>query len=378
MDVIYRNFDGLEVAFATHIPESMAVVLQEAKERASTEMRPVTIEYGGVAMQVAETGAKGGYAFRCDTGRDGATWFFKNPSGRDPWGVRVSVKSLALALYQLGGVKTHLHDFLEAIGAPVAANGVSIGRIDYAVDVLAPDFELQPGHFVMHWRCKRRSKPDVDEDGTSGRYTGIRIGSMPGRQVAVYDKRAEVIEKQKVEWWEIWNDARRKGGQPELNRRDPQRSRVWRFEFRAGKTELKDHWGITTWADLHDKVGDSLQRLASEISLRSPTSDANRSRWPIASIWQTVQEELRSDLLEMISEVDPDPVKQVVREHLREMVLCQIEGLAALWTVVSDIQAEKPALVAQRLGEAIRRRIEAAPEQFDQKLERATGRYRFL
>src|SRR5688500_16451434 len=126
MEVIYRGFDGLDVAFQGNIPAGLAAKLAEAKDRASAERQDVLIEHNGVKMHVAESGARGGYAFRCDTGPNGATWFFKQPNRSDPWGARVSVKSLALALYGLGGVRARLYAFLDALGIPTSAEGVSI------------------------------------------------------------------------------------------------------------------------------------------------------------------------------------------------------------------------------------------------------------
>ena len=85
MKVLYRGFDGLDVAFQGRVPFELVSDLEEAKDRAVKEKQAAMLDYRGIRMFVAETGARGGYAFRCDTGPDGATWFFKRPSPGDPW-----------------------------------------------------------------------------------------------------------------------------------------------------------------------------------------------------------------------------------------------------------------------------------------------------
>ena len=54
--------------------------------------------FGDVGFNVASTGARGGYAFRCDTGSAGEIWFLKKPSTNDPWGVRISVSAVQCAI----------------------------------------------------------------------------------------------------------------------------------------------------------------------------------------------------------------------------------------------------------------------------------------
>jgi len=68
-------------------------------------------------MHVNSSGGPGGYTYRCDTGSFGGTWFFKKPNHRDPWGIRVSSKALPLALHGLGGVRSNMFEFLDALTA---------------------------------------------------------------------------------------------------------------------------------------------------------------------------------------------------------------------------------------------------------------------
>ena len=120
----------------------------------------------------------------------------------------------------------------------VPPDGVSIGRVDFAVDILAPEFDLEPEHFIMHARSRRKTFADLEQmqtHGPSGRFKSVTIGKQPGRQVIVYDKRKEVLSKRTVEWPIIWNRNLEKMGLPELDLVDRAKSQVWRVELRMGK-----------------------------------------------------------------------------------------------------------------------------------------------
>jgi len=329
MEVIHRGFDGLDVAFKAKIPTALAVELQSAKEYAVEQSEETRITFGSVTMKVGETGAKGGYAFRCDTGKFGAIWFFKKPNKNDPWGIRVSVNSLPLAIYGLGWVRNYLYEILHGLGITTTDHGVSISRVDYAIDILAPEFVLDANNFVMHPRCNRKKHDEIteiSENGHSGRTTSVTIGKNPGRQVIIYDKREEVIAKRKVEWWEIWNANRKQPDQPPLDM-GPVRHRIWRIEFRACKRHLKDTWGVTSWSDLDDKLGDIYAKMVADIRYADPTSDTNRARWPNASIWKIACNEMKEDLFEMRTGADPVRIKEVIRDEHRRVLQSQKLGL---------------------------------------------------
>lgn len=327
MEIIYQGFDGLDLSVSSNIPHDLADRLERAQEEARKIKEPALLDYRGVTLKVAETGAPGGYAFRCET--HGAIWFFKRPNPNDPWGVRVSLRSLTLALYGLGGARKILFDTLDALAIPVTAQGVSIGRVDYAIDILAPGFVLEADHFVMHSRMRRKDYiADKQVNGRTGRTESVTIGTMPGKQIIVYDKRADVIAKNKREWWEIWNAGRRAAGKPELDRHDREGAQIWRVELRAGKHHLKEDWGIRSFADLDARLGDLYARMMQSIRYTFPRPDSHRNRWPAHPLWHMATEAMAVDLFEMISHVDPERVKQVAREAHADMLAAQIAGLS--------------------------------------------------
>lgn len=78
----------------------------------------------------------------------------------------------------------------------------SIGRVDVACDVLAPDLAPDRGHFVASARSGVEEISDtiLKVNGRSGRVETITVGKSPGRQVVLYDKRAVVIKTRKEYW----------------------------------------------------------------------------------------------------------------------------------------------------------------------------------
>lgn len=385
IDVLYRNFDGLDVAFQGRIPEELEYVLTVAKEKAQEEKQDALITYGGVDMHVGQTGSKGGYAFRCDTGSDGATWFFKKRSAKDNWGIRVSVKALCLALHNLGGARAMIYQFLEDIGVAVAIKGESIGRVDYAVDMLLTDFDLNPENMVMHSAMKRsevKGEGKIASSGKSGKYESVTAGKMPGRQVIVYDKRAEVIQKNKGYWWEIWNAWRRAAGLPQLDRRNMEGAQIWRVEVRAGKKCLKDKWGITTWEDLDRLLGNVFLNTLKDVRYKVPSmtdgGDTNRSRWHEHPVWDVVRGVIKDDLFEMVCPVDAKIVKKILRAEKQAELQQQFVGLAATVGVVMGADETQALELPAMMEEVLREAIDPNVPEFVKKMRRAQERYTFL
>lgn len=375
IEPIYRGFDGLDVTFQGRIPEALCAELEASKSMAAEARHPILCEWRGQSFHVAETGAAGGYAYRCDTGPEGAVWFFSKNQQVSLWNIRVSVRSAWLATKGFGRVRAEIYDFLEAIGADVI--GEAIARVDYAVDVRGedlPGFVLEPNNFVMHARCNRGDHyEEIGANGTSGRVTSVTVGKMPGRQAIVYDKTKEVAAKQKAEWPLIWNASLQKQGRSPL----ADGERVYRVELRAGKAYLKDKWGITTWADLDAKLGDLFQAAVVDIRLCMETNDPNRSRWPVHPLWEAVAAAVAGDLFEMCSGATPGVVKEVRRSQLAKTMSAMFMGLVATWSLATGTEA-KAAVLADAVRAMTGDYVAENPKDFAAKLKRAGEKYVFI
>ena len=217
--------------------------------------------------------------------------------------------------------------------------------------------------------------PEVRCNGRSGRATSVTVGKMPGRQVIVYDKRAEVIAHHKLGWWEIWNAGRAGRGYAPLNIEDPAKSRVWRVELRAGKDHLKNSWNVVTWADLDSRFGDLITATLEAVRYAEPTSDTNRSRWPNGELWRLVRSEVDSDLFEMASRVAPDLVKRVQKDAHLQLLARQMIGLLTTRAALCRVGIDELEAFATRAGLEMAREIAKSRSRFEAKLAAASGRY---
>ncbi len=214
MQVVHKGFDNLDIAIQGNIGMALFEELKAAKETAQERNEDVLFRKNGIDMHVAKSGAHG-YQFLLSTGPLGAIWMIKRPNPKDLWGLFVSFRSLGLAIGGLEEAKRQMAEMLDALGVVISPLAHSINRVDFAVDLLAPEFLLDPDHFVMHSSTRKAAHNDGEGmriAGTSGRVTGVTVGGMPRRQVTVYDKRLEVIQKMKPAWWEIWNKNLRAAG----------------------------------------------------------------------------------------------------------------------------------------------------------------------
>lgn len=379
----YRNFDGLDVTFQGRIPQAFVDVLETAKAEAQNSRRAVLVEWQGEDMHVAESGAKGGYAYRCDTGPTGATWFFSRNQIATNWNIRVSARSNALAAVGLGGVRAEFHRFLAAIGAEV--RDAAISRVDYCMDFLADEietttgepFRLDPDAFVMHSHSSRADHIENDSakvQGVSGRCTSVTCGGMPRRQIIVYDKSREIRTQHKPEWWSHWNAARTRQWLSPLTGKE----RVWRVELRAGKDHLKERWGIRSWADLDDKLGDLFIRTLEDIRYTEPNpTDTERFRWPNHPLWNAVTETVRYDLGEMMTGAEPGVVKEVKRAQLRETIGAQMKGLSATYSVAAGLELDAD-ILSTEVATLLRTHVRTNPDKFEASRAKSARKYRFL
>ncbi|MBT3361353.1 MAG: hypothetical protein HN403_17155 [Rhodospirillales bacterium] len=250
MEILRSGFDTFDMAFQGALPEKVLKTLEEGKDEAQATMKPTLVDLGPgrVAGHVLEGGKPGGYRYSFSTGPEGEIWFFKHNTDKGNWNIFVSVRSNQLVINGIEKVIEVLQERLVGFGAVVIAE--SVNRVDFAVDVVASEFVLDPKRFVAHphsvTRCHAEKDGKASEDEFkpsviwSGRtVTSVTIGKMPGRQIIVYDKRREAIKKKNLFMFDLWD----------IDPKDKTKH-VWRVEIRAGKRHLKDVWGISTVEDL--------------------------------------------------------------------------------------------------------------------------------
>lgn len=382
MRVVHRGFDTLHLSIQKNIPEDLFKYLAAQKETAETLRDDIPVTFNGADFNLKPYGSSG-YSFLLEDGPLGARWSFKKPNPKDPWGARVMIGSTVLATQGLGVVRGYIADTMATLGMPFEAQQVSIGRADFCVDILAPDFELQPAQFVMHSHANRADYltdgSDIRSNGMSGRYTSVTVGKMPGRQVIAYDKRAEVIKHQDQIWWDIWAANLARDGLPPLDRSDAATSRVWRIEVRAGKDLLKDRWQVRTWVDFDARFGDIVAETFDKVRYTIPDpSDSNRARWPESPMWALARCEAADDLTELRSHIDAPKVKDVYREERIRILKAQVLGGAITLAALKGVTKRVLAKEMDETARALKAEILADPDRAGAKLKEAKERYRFI
>lgn len=172
--------------------------------------------------------------------------------------------SEALWLLGLDELTARFTRWHESVGLKPTQPEV-VSRADWAFDYHLANIDFVQEHFVSRAaKDSRHRNHCIAQTFTFGR------GDVVFR---VYDKVAEIEEQSGKAWlYEIWG----------------QRQDVWRVEMQVRKDRLQLA-GIHTIADLKELQNDLLRELASDhTTLRRPTEDSNRSRWPLHPLWQAL------------------------------------------------------------------------------------------
>lgn len=367
-ECLHTGFDTFEVNFQGSPGAGLRDVLADGKEKAQEAEEEITVTYKGHVISIAPTGGAGfRYRFQCGYDKS-ETWFMNDAKSHQGWNMRVSVGSSALAVDGFGLVWGDIWQRLEDWGCFVLAH--SIGRVDICADFAAEDFVLDPAAFVAHWRTTNKERADFDQaDGVQivrkgRRVTSVTLGMMPGRQVQVYDKRREVIDKQKGHWWTIWG----------VEKDTP----VWRVEIRLGKRHLKDVWGVSTIDEFNQKLGDMLAVALAEIRLAKPGNDTNASRWETAEIWDATRL-VMAEQFEPMGHDKKDKVQTVRRKEQQEKYMRQVRGLLAGAAVCLGIGDDAlPVEFARGLEWAILKHITESGQAWCRSKDRAEKKFIFL
>lgn len=378
MKLIYDNFDGLDITFQCVAHPEILELLRNGKEEAQRNRKKVYVNISehGHSVAVAEAGMRGGFSFQFDTGLDGAVWAIRDSANPEDWGVRVSVKSLALALYGYEGVKKHVFSFLMEVLRPYYEPATDlttgeilphpkahISRFDYCFDFQVNDFNPSPECITTTSnRMKKAMQMHCIE--RSGKIESIRIGSMPNRQLAIYNKTREIIDKHKPYWWNIW----------QINK-DEFSDKIWRFEVRAGKEEL-NKWSARPIQVFEEKAGDIILHILSSIRYVTPNDDSNKSRWPNADFWQDIINHTGTKLDRYMSGAARE---QIIMGYRKEIVSRIIKNIAGTMTTFASLQERNLNEMQELLketGAEIIETIKDRPKHYRKKHEDAEKKYK--
>lgn len=373
---LYRGFDGLDVSFTACLAPDALRILREAKSRAEKVTRPVVVQFGpgGFALELAETGARGGYKFRGNSGHLGGTWFIKDRSVPEAGNIRVSIHSETLAIHGLQRTQDHIRAELARMGATFTDESVS--RVDFAMDFMMHSYDkMDPAKFVCHARTHIRehaintSDHNPDEmivSWTGRRVTSVTIGKMPGRQVIIYDKRAEAISKGKDHWFDIWKI-------PKFD----DTKQIWRVEVRFGKTFLSERARIFTFQDLGESIRKEILSTLNAIRYTCRISEStNVTRASLDPLWHAAKAEASQVLEQNLPRLDSSALYERKRlkalSHRRKLVGSLIPGIVAL----EGLTAEKGRSLAKRIAAQCASELaDTQPRLFKEKVVYAKSRF---
>ncbi|MBI1418197.1 MAG: hypothetical protein GC146_13330 [Limimaricola sp.] len=373
--VIYQGVDTLDVAFQGALPMETLDHLEEAKTAAEvmqgdTYGAPFQFNPGGRVFFVKSHGKKGGYRYTLTDNPTGAIFSVKRDTRINEWNIFASARAAGLLSRTYVGMKQHIVDCLEDMGAVIL--GASVNRIDYAVDIATPRFDLDMANFVAPRRakvgCHFSTDTDLDDLGDKaaaergapvgsvmrgGRFESVTVGKMPGRQVILYDKLKAAKDQQTDYWFAAW------GLDP-----DDLGTQVWRVEIRAGRDALERHTPAahtrtyeTVEAVLPGFLGKALEEIR-YVTGRAEVSNVTRAA--VHPLW---------DLAQSAAKALPQPTEPCIpASHVLELMrkkrlaMAQAQAFGNLNNV----------LLYEGLGpdDILARYVELAAEQAEGYLER--------
>ena len=379
--LLYAGFDTLDIAFQGALPEAVMKELDEAREQAEAQQEPVLVRIGPDQVQahIKGHGKKGGYRYSLDTGPLGSKWWIKRNKDAAQWNLFASPRATTLLAYGYRETFNRLLEEIEGMGGRIT--GHSINRVDFAMDFETRGFELHPDQVVAHSRTKisphwskQNESDDTDDNQPSmvmrgRRIESVTIGKQPGRQIIIYDKRREAIERQKLFWFETWGK----------NRHDKDLE-VFRVEVRAGKRELNDKYQLSTVEDFEASIGDVIMNALTNIRyLADHQGDSNVSRQTLSPLWQAAQETAALNLKELRAGLTPGQVKEIERSVAKDTYLSLCTGNAVGLGVSKGLSDEEiESLLPELVAQEITARIRANRDGLHRAIKRTRDRLIFL
>lgn len=253
IDSLYCGFftDGMGVDW-----EALAI----AKETARAERKPsIRFVLGGVQWALSASGA---YPYTYCLSNDRCK--LRLAEHMQP---NMHAQFLSVGLWDIGPKEClrELRSMFEVIGLR-ETRPASVSRVDWSFDFALGEPEFSEEHFLSKLRKDSKHRGD-------GKVETFTFGKGD-LVVRVYDKVKEITEQSGKVWlFDLWG----------------QKEGVWRIEVQARREFLKQH-GIRSPDDLFKHQGHVARWvLEQHTTLRVPTQDSNRSRWPLHPLWRAVQ-----------------------------------------------------------------------------------------
>lgn len=269
--LLLTGHDTVECAYFLEAPGSAGnldfrqLAVEKEMLRQANSRDPKVITLGGMEFLLYPYGASSGYPFVIEN-PDFTIAFgeFNNPS------FFVKFRSLALWRYGAQSLNDKFMRWADGLGFS-AFRDESLSRVDFTFDYHLPVRDFDENAFVS------LASKDV-QYRNHGNIQTFQFGKGD-IVLRVYNKVDEIKEATHKTWfYDLWGSS----------------ENVWRVEWQVRKVVLR-RFGIRTFADLDHSQGDLLRYLCAEhTTLRVPTRDSNRSRWPLHPLWEDLQGQVAS------------------------------------------------------------------------------------
>ncbi len=263
--LLLRGFDTVQCCFYL-APRGVGGIdferLLAAREglRAAGAQDPKPVALGNREFLLAPYGSRSGYPFvvndpdfRIEFGPENDPPFFVTFRSEALW--RDSAPALCEAFLRWAESVSYVPEQPEAMT-----------RVDFAFDFALEAIHFDEDSFVTFSVKDSQHR----ENGQVQTFTFGRSEAV----LRVYDKVAEIEQQSGKVWlFKLWG----------------QEKNVWRVEWQIRKDLLREY-GIRTFGELAIGIKPLLRYLANEHdTLRRPTTDKNRSRWPLHPLWHALQ-----------------------------------------------------------------------------------------
>jgi len=260
------GIDALYVSGHAEVPPALLERLEEARAASMVAGGPIHIKFSGEHVRINPRAfLKYKYWLSHAYGEIGVS-----PSGSMP-PIRFQPKAEYLHAVTPWVAMQWFLDFMQREVGPMM---MKASRLDVFVDVQGWTLDGDDRHRFV----SRAKEVTTHEDGTA--FSGFEFGRRKTNTVMlrIYDKTVHMQKEGLGQWLEIWGEK--------FNPED----RVLRVEFEINRTGLSE-FGVETPFDAIEMAPGIFKGLARDwISLRVPTSDATRSRWPIDPAWKVIMQ----------------------------------------------------------------------------------------
>lgn len=351
MKIVHSGFDSIYFAVRGALMPATLQRFEKLKEQALKDERDVSFSTLNTPTSylLKASGKKGGYTYLISTGLAGSSIAFKASLSREEYNGFVEISSACLLAHRWKKSIARALDHVQALGFHVVE--ISLNRVDYCIDFLDAEIELDARDFIAHSRVKKSSYHDPMSAGEhvekrsvaqADHVQSVTLGKMPGRQVIVYNKRAEVIERRKFYLFDVWG----------IDRRDATHT-VHRVEVRAGKKHLLK-MGIRTLADFERHIGVVLTDAVQVIRwVQLAATDTNVTRAPLHPVWEAVQAHMVYALDPYMAPLTEEAITNRMRENKQLEYRQQIAGNLGGWLAVSGLTMEDAEECSKHLIEDI-------------------------